>query len=148
MAQHLAYFIERGSAAKHGGRQAVAEHMRANTFRRHLEPRSLQGFVNDFVDGCAVLEAGFRIPHSNEDASRVCSPISTQVRCERSPYLVGQGQPMHDLAFPSDYDLARPPVDVFQREPDNFLSAQAEASKEQENGIVAATHRALAIAAL
>ena len=126
MPQDLADFGQRGSAAQHLRRQAVAELMRA--LGRRIDARSLEGVSDDAVDRTRARQnrgsghAPARTHGGRHCAGRPCRRYAAIA----APTSTGNGEDGPGTAFASDGDLSGFPVQIVQLEKGHFARPQSQ----------------------
>ena len=137
MPKYLANLVQRRTAAKHLGRQAVAEKM--GPFSHGFDASLLQRVSGDNSDYGRIGELHVGGNQADEHiAAGTPRPVILQITRNGLAHVDRQWQPRPALAFVrTNSDLRVSPVNVLQLQRDNFSRAKTKPGEKQQDGIIA-----------
>ena len=114
MTQDFSDLGQRCPAAKHPGGKAMAQ--KVSTLDGWIETRSLYGATDDCANCRGTGEAAKRRSRTYEDAAGVggLGTVLAQVGYQRLSHIRKERQAILNQSFPSDRNLAPPPIDVLE----------------------------------
>ena len=139
MAQHVADLAERGPLAHHFDGQTVTKLV--SPTRRRVDSGTFDRMANHRADAAGSSKSANGRPDAKENAPAAARwPAMAQVVRNRIADLVGQGKIVAYSSLCTHVQRRASPVNVIKLEKGDFAQTKSQSCKQQQNGVVAATH--------